>query len=146
MWKKPTMAKTAREIMTPDPVCVRSSDSVLDAARRMAELGVGSLPFCGEDNKLKGLITDRDIVVKVIAAANDPRAVHVGELAQGEAVTVGADDSAEEMLATMRRHQVRRLPVIDGQQVIGIVALADVARALSDPPVGALVEALSVDR
>lgn len=140
------MAKTAREIMTPDPVCVRSSDSVLDAARRMAELGVGSLPICGEDNKLKGLITDRDIVVEVIAAANDPRAVHVGELAQGEAVTVGADDSAEEMLATMRRHQVRRLPMIDGQQVIGIVALADVARALSDPPVGALVDALSVDR
>lgn len=140
------MAKTAREIMTPDPVCARSSDSVLDAARRMAELGVGCLPICGEDNKLKGLITDRDIVVKVIAAANDPRAVHVGELAQGEAVTVGADDSAEEMLATMRRHQVRRLPVIDGQQVIGIVALADVARALSDPPVGALVDALAVDR
>ena len=140
------MAKTAREIMTPDPVCVRSSDSVLDATRRMAELGVGSLPSCGEDNKLKGLITDRDIVVKVIAAANDPRAVHVGELAQGEAVTVGADDSAEEMLATMRRHQIRRLPVIDGQQVIGIVALADVARALSDPPVGALVDALAVDR
>ncbi|TML98611.1 MAG: CBS domain-containing protein [Actinobacteria bacterium] len=91
-------------------------------------------------------MTDRDIVVKVIAAANDPRAVHVGELAQGEAVTVGADDSAEEMLATMRRHQIRRLPVIDGQQVIGIVALADVARALSDPPVGALVDALAVDR
>ncbi|MDQ3825026.1 MAG: CBS domain-containing protein [Actinomycetota bacterium] len=132
--------------MTPDPVCVRSSDSVLDAVMRMAELGVGSLPICGEDNKLKGLITDRDIVVKVIAAANDPRAVHVGELAQGEAVTVGANDSAEEMRATMRRHQVRRLPVIDGQQMIGIVALADVARALSDPPVGALVEALSVDR
>lgn len=87
------MAKTARQIMTPDPVCVRSSDSVLDAATRMAEVNVGSLPICGEDNKLKGLITDRDIVVEVIAAANDPRAVHVGELAQGQAVTVGADDS-----------------------------------------------------
>ena len=49
------MAKTAREIVTPDPVCVRSSDSVLDAARRMAELGVGSLPICGEDNKLRRL-------------------------------------------------------------------------------------------
>jgi CBS domain-containing protein len=83
------MAKTAREIMTPDPVCARSSDSVLDAARRMAELGVGSLPICGEDNKLKGLITDRDIVVKVIAAANDPRAVHVGELAQGRYSRIG---------------------------------------------------------
>lgn len=140
------MAKTARQIMTPDPVWVRSSDSVLDAAMRMAESGVGALPICGEDNKLKGLITDRDIVVKVIAAANDPRAVHVGELAQGQAVTVGAEDSAEDMLETMRRHQVRRLPVMDGPRMIGIVALADVARALSDPPVGALVEALSVDR
>ena len=140
------MAITARDIMTPDPVYVRSSDSVLDAAMRMAELDVGSLPICGEDNKLKGLITDRDIVVKVIAEAHDPRAVHVGELAQGEAVTIGADDSAEEILATMRQYQVRRLPVIDGHHLVGIVALADVARALSDPPVGTLVEALSVDR
>jgi CBS domain-containing protein len=140
------MAVTAREIMTADPVCVRSSDSVLDAAMRMAELDIGSLPICGEDNKLKGLITDRDIVVKVIAEAKDPRAVHVGELAQGEAITVGADDSAEEILATMRQHQVRRLLVTDGHDLVGIVALADVARTLSDPPVGALVEALSVDR
>jgi CBS-domain-containing membrane protein len=64
----------------------------------------------------------------------------------GEAVMVGADDSAEDNLVTMRRHQVQRLPVIDGQRMIGIVALADVARVLSDPPVGALVDALSVDR
>ena len=139
------MATTAREIMTPDPTCVRASESVHDAARRMAELGVGALPICGEDNKLKGVITDRDIVVKVIAAGNDPRAVHAGELAQGEAVTIGADDTAEEILATMRTHQVRRLPVIDGDDLVGVVALADVARGLSDPPVGDLVEALSVD-
>ncbi|MCA1672114.1 MAG: CBS domain-containing protein [Actinobacteria bacterium] len=139
------MATTAREIMTPDPVCIQASDSVLDAARRMAELGVGSLPICGEDNKLKGVITDRDIVVKVLAEGNDPRAVHAGELAQGEAVTIGADDSAEEILTTMRTHQVRRLPVIDGNDLVGVVALADVARGLSDPPVGDLVEALSVD-
>ena len=85
------MAKTARQIMKPDLVCVRSSDSVWDAATRMAEVNVGSLPICGEDNKLKGLITDRDIVVKVIAAANDPRAVHIGGLAQGQAVSVGAE-------------------------------------------------------
>lgn len=140
------MAMTARDIMTPDAVCVQASESVHDAARRMAELGVGSLPICGEDNKLKGVLTDRDIVVKVIAAGNDPRAVHAGELAQGEAVTIGADDSAEEILATMNQHQVRRLPVIDGRDMIGIVAMADVARAMSDPSVGDLVEALSVDR
>jgi CBS domain-containing protein len=140
------MTITAREIMTPNPVCVRSSDPVHEAARRMAELGVGALPICGEDNRLKGVITDRDIVVKVIAAGKDTRAVHAGELAQGEAVTIGADDSAEKILATMSHHQVRRLPVIDGHDLVGIVALADVAQALDNPPVGTLLEALSVDR
>ncbi|MGH3914712.1 MAG: CBS domain-containing protein [Pseudonocardiaceae bacterium] len=139
------MAITAREIMTPDPVCVRASESALDAAMRMAELGVGALPICGEDNRLKGMITDRDIVIKVIAAGNDPRGVHASELAQGEAVTIGADDSAEEILATMREYQVRRLPVIDGHDLVGIVAVADVAQAMSDPSVGDLLEALSVD-
>jgi CBS domain-containing protein len=140
------MPITAREIMTPDPVCARSSDSVLYAAMQMVELGVGSLPICGEDNIMKGVITDRDIVVKVIAEANDPRAVHVGELAQDKVITVGADDSAEEVLKTMRQHQVRRLPVMEGDELVGIVVLADVARSLDDAPVGTLVEAVSVDR
>ena len=139
------MATTAREIMTPDPECVRSSDSVRHAARRMAELGVGSLPICGEDNRLQGVITDRDIVVKVIAADKDTRAVHVGELAQGEAVTIGADDSAEEILATMGHHQVRRLPVIDGHELIGMLSLADLAKALPADQAGDLVQAVSQD-
>ncbi|MGH3822402.1 MAG: CBS domain-containing protein [Pseudonocardiaceae bacterium] len=140
------MSMTAREIMTPDPVCVRSSDSVLEAAMRMVELNIGSLPIYGEDNTVRGVITDRDIVVKVIAAAHDPRAVHVGELAQGQVVTIAADDSAEEIMATMRQHQAWRLPVTDGDDLVGVVALADVTRSLSDPPVGTLVEELSTDR
>jgi CBS domain-containing protein len=135
----------ARDIMAPNPTCVRASDTVHAAAKLMADLGVGALPICGEDNRLKGMITDRDIVVKVLAADHDARAVHVGELAQGEAVTIGADDDAEEILATMTKHQVRRLPVIDGRDLVGIVSQADVARALSEPKVGSLVEALSVD-
>jgi CBS domain-containing protein len=135
----------ARDIMTPEPTCVRSSDTVYDAARRMAELGVGALPICGEDNRLKGMITDRDVVVKVIAEGHDPRAVHAGELAQDEAVTIGADDDVEAVLATMSRHQVRRLPVIDGHDLVGIISQADVARAIPEPEVGELVEALSVD-
>lgn len=139
------MATTAREIMTPEPECIRASDTVRDAARRMADLGVGALPICGEDNRLKGMLTDRDIVLKVIAEDKDPRAVHAGELGQGEVITIGADDSAEEILETMSRHQVRRLPVIDGHDLVGIVALADIARALSDHSVGHLVEALSTD-
>ncbi len=136
---------TAREIMSPNPACIAASDSVREAARKMAELSVGSLPICGEDNRLKGMITDRDIVVKILAADKDPRAVHASELAQGGAVTIGADDAAEEILATMSNHKVRRLPVIDGRDLVGIVAQADVARAISDPKVGDLVEALSID-
>jgi CBS domain-containing protein len=136
---------TAREIMTSDVRCVDSSETVLDAARRMAELGVGALPICGQDNKLKGMITDRDIVVKVLAAGKDPAAMHVSELAQGQAVTIGADDDAEEILRTMASHKVRRLPVIDGHQLVGVVAQADVARALREPEVGSLLVALSVD-
>ncbi|GHF37280.1 CBS domain-containing protein [Amycolatopsis bartoniae] len=133
----------ARDIMTRDPKCVRSSDTVLDAARLMADLGVGALPICGEDDRLKGMLTDRDIVVKVLAEGKDPRALRAGELAQGEVVTIGADDEAPEVFRTMAQHQVRRLPVIDGHDLVGIVAQADVARALDDPQVGDLLEALS---
>jgi CBS domain-containing protein len=135
----------AREIMTPDPVCVRESDTVRDAAQLLADAGVGALPICGEDNRLKGMITDRDIVVKVLAEGKDPRSVNAGELAQGEAVTIGADDDVTEIMDTMSQHKVRRLPVIDGHKLIGIVSQADVARALPNPQVGDLVQALSVD-
>lgn len=135
----------ARDIMTPDPECVRASEPVREAATKMARLSVGALPICGEDNRLKGMLTDRDIVVKVLAEGKDPQAVRAGDLAQGEAVTIGADDSAEEILRTMRTHRVRRLPVIDGHDLVGIVALADVARALPDAPVGELLEAVSMD-
>ncbi len=135
----------AREIMTADPACVRASETVRDAAQIMAERGVGAVPVCGEDNRLKGMITDRDIVVKVLAAGHDPRAVTAGELAQGETVTIGADDDANEIMKTMAEHKIRRLPVIDGQRLVGMISQADVARALPHAQVGDLVEALSVD-
>lgn len=111
----------------------------------MTELGVGALPICGTDNKLKGMLTDRDIVVKVLGRGKDPAECKAGELAQGEAVTIGADDGADEILRTMTEHKVRRLPVIDGRDLVGMVAQADVARALPDPKVGDLVQALSTD-
>jgi CBS domain-containing protein len=116
---------------------------MFDAARKMADLDVGSLPICGTDERLKGMLTDRDIVIKVLAARRDPGAVTAGELAEGKPVTIGADDDAEEILETMSRHQVRRLPVIDGHTLVGIVAIADVARALPDRPVGDLMDAIS---
>ncbi|MFF7206541.1 CBS domain-containing protein [Streptomyces sp. NPDC008141] len=136
---------TAREIMTSGTECIGADESVLDAAKKMKDLGVGALPICGTDNKLKGMLTDRDVVVKVLGAGKDPAEVKAGELAQGEAVTIGADDDADEILRTMTQHKVRRLPVIDGHDLVGMVAQADVARALPDPKVGDLLEALSTD-
>ncbi|MGW6318061.1 CBS domain-containing protein [Streptomyces sp. NPDC055099] len=137
--------KTARDIMTGGAQCVQGHDSALDAARKLTELQVGALPICGENNRLVGVVTDRDIVVKVLAKGLDPAEVETGTLAQGEAVTIGADDDAEQIFSTMTRHKVRRLPVIDGTSLVGVVALADAARALDAPDAGRLLEALSTD-
>jgi CBS domain-containing protein len=134
---------TAREIMTADVTCVTEKETCIDAARKMAELGVGSLPICGDDNRLKGMLTDRDIVIKVLAQDRNPAEVTAAELAQGKPVTIGADDDAAEILRTMSQHKVRRLPVIDGHTLVGIVAVADVARAMPDQPVGDLIDAIS---
>jgi CBS domain-containing protein len=133
----------ARDIMTPDVTCVDENESLADAARKMADMDVGSLPICGEDNRLKGMLTDRDIVVKALAQGRNPNEITAGELAQGKPVTIGADDDVQEILRTMGSHQVRRLPVIDGHDLVGMVAVADVARALSDRPVGDLIDAIS---
>ena len=134
---------TAREIMSRDVTCAKEKDTLADAARKMAELNVGSLPICGDDNRLHGMLTDRDIVVKALAKGRNPADVTAGEFAQGKPVTIGADDDAAEILRTMAQHKVRRLPVIDGHQLVGIVAVADVARALPDNPVGDLIDAIS---
>ncbi|MGW0390692.1 CBS domain-containing protein [Streptomyces sp. NPDC003042] len=134
---------TAREIMTAGAECIDAEGTVLEAAKKMTDLGVGALPICGPENKLIGMLTDRDIVVKVLGAGKDPGQCKAGELAQGEVVTIGADDDAEAILHTMSRHKIRRLPVIDNHDLVGMVAQADVARALPDPQVGDLLEAIS---
>jgi len=137
------MAKTARDIMTPDAKCIGENDTLVDAAKQLADLGVGAMPICGEDNRLKGVLTDRDIVVEAIAQGKDPSSTKAGELGDGKPVTIGADDSIDEALATMKEHQVRRLPVIDGHDLIGIVSQADVARNVDEEKVGDVVEAIS---
>jgi len=136
--------KKARDIMTPECNCVGENDTVLDAAKRLAELDVGAMPICGEDDRLKGMLTDRDIVVKVLAQGKDPSSTRAGELAtQDEVVTIGADDSIEEALRTMTDHKVRRLPVIDGRRCVGMISQADVATNIDEEKVGELVEAIS---
>ncbi len=134
---------TARDIMTPDATCAGADETVVDAARKMRDLGVGALPICGPDDRLAGMITDRDITIRVVAEGRDPSSVKVSELAEGKPATIGADDSVEEALATMAKHGVRRLPVIDGQRLVGIVSQADVARNLPEEKVGDLVDAIS---
>jgi CBS domain-containing protein len=137
--------KKARDIMSDDCTCIGENDSVLDAAKRLADLDVGALPICGEDDRLKGMLTDRDIVIKVLAAGQDPASVKAGELGQGDGqtVTIGADDPIDEALRTMIDHKVRRLPVIDGRRLVGIISQADIATNLDEERVGDLVEAIS---
>jgi CBS-domain-containing membrane protein len=137
--------KKARDVMSDDCTCVGENETVLDAARKLKELDVGALPICGEDDRLKGMLTDRDIVVKVLAEGKDPSSTKAGELGPGDGktVTIGADDPIDEALRTMIDHKVRRLPVIDGRRLVGIVSQADIATNIDEERVGELVEAIS---
>ena len=135
--------KAVRQIMSTGVECANVSETLVDAARKMRDLDVGALPICGEDKRLKGMLTDRDLVVRVVAEGRDPGSVKVDELADGEVVTIGADDTVEEALRTMMNHGVRRLPVVDGHDLVGMVSQADIARNLPDDKIGDLVEAIS---
>lgn len=137
------MAGTARDVMTAGAECVGEDETLTVAAQKMAELGVGALPICGSDNRLKGMVTDRDIVVECIAKGGDPSSTTARSISDGKPVTIGADDSLNEALRTMAERQVRRLPVIDGHDLVGMVSLADLARALPDEASGDLIEAIS---
>jgi CBS domain-containing protein len=137
------MAKKARDVMTGGAECVGENDSVLDAAKRLAELDIGAMPICGEDDRLKGMLTDRDIVVKVLAQGKDPAQTTAGELGEGKPVTIGADDPIDEALGKMSEHGVRRLPVIEDRKLVGVISQADIAVNLDEEETGELVEAIS---
>ena len=133
----------ARDLMTPDPTCVKEGQTLVEAARMLRDLDVGAMPICGDDNRLKGMLTDRDIVVKCIADGGDPSSVTAGSMGQGKPVTIGADDDIRDALVVMQEYQVRRLPVIDGHDLVGIIAQADVARELSPGQTAETVEQIS---
>jgi CBS domain-containing protein len=135
---------TAREIMTPGAEWLEADVTVADAARRMAENDIGALPVCSPEGKLQGVVTDRDLVVQVLSQGRDPQGTTVADIVERtEVVTIGADDPAEEAIRTMKDHAVRRLPVIDGTELVGMVSQADIARAMPDAKVGDLVGAIS---
>ncbi|HEY9375253.1 CBS domain-containing protein [Streptomyces sp.] len=131
---------TAREIMHTGASCVQENETLMDAARRMSELDVGALPICGPDNRLHGIITDRDIVVKCLAKGKDPQQMTAGHLAQGKPVTVDVDADSEQVLRTMQDHRIRRVPVIDDHRLVGMISEADLARHLPEERVGHFVE------
>jgi CBS domain-containing protein len=134
----------ARDIMTPGAEIIDLDATIDEAARRLADKEIGAMPICNQERRLQGMLTDRDIVVKVVAAGKDPKTTKVREVAQGtEVVTIGADDSVEEALKTMKEHNVRRLPVIDGRDLVGMVSQGDLATNATKGKVGDLVGAIS---
>ncbi|MFI0216186.1 CBS domain-containing protein [Streptomyces lydicus] len=124
----------ARDIMTGGVRCVGAHESLQDAARMMRDLDVGALPICGDNNKLMGMITDRDIVVTCCAEGVDPATVQAGSLG-GELHWIDAEADAGEVLETMENHHIKRLPVIDvknGHRLVGMITEANLAKNLSD--------------
>ena len=120
--------KTAREIMSPDCTCVGERDTVLDAAERLAELNVGAMPICGQDQRLKGMVTDRDIVVRALAEGLPPRSTTLASIASHELMMIEQSAGVEEAVRAMRERDVRRLLVCDAdRKLVGIISLSDLA-------------------
>jgi CBS domain-containing protein len=132
----------AREIMHAGATCIQESETLDAAAQRMRELNVGALPICGADDRLHGIITDRDIVVKCVAEGGDPTTTTAGELAQGKPITVHADADQTEVLRIMEEHRIRRLPVIEAHRLVGMISEADIARHLNQREIADFVEAI----
>ena len=137
------MAKSIRDAMTANPRGVSSSTSVAEAAKLMKSEDVGSLPVTDGD-RLVGMVTDRDIVVRVVAEGKDVQSATVGEIASRELVTVDPQQDLDEALRLMAKHQVRRLPVVEEDgRLVGILAQADVAQQGDDVKTGQMVEKIS---
>ena len=131
-----------REIMTENPKTCGPQDSVIDAAKLMASEDVGPIPIVEGEN-LVGIVTDRDIVIRVVAEGRDARATTLGEIASTDIATVSPDDDLDRAIEVMGSKQIRRIPVVEGQRIIGIVAQADVARHAEETKVGDVVEDIS---
>jgi CBS domain-containing protein len=138
--------QSVRDTMSANPQAVSPDQPVSEAARLMRSEDVGSLPVV-EGERLAGVLTDRDIALRVVAEGKDPNATSVGEVLSGDPVTVTPDESLDEALAKMARHQVRRLPVVESEgRLVGVLAQADVAREGRDTETGKLVEDISESR
>ncbi len=131
-----------RDLMTESPTTCEPSTTVVDVAKLMASEDVGPIPILQGDRPV-GLVTDRDLVVRVLAEGRDPETTTVGDIASADLVTVEPDTSLDEALKLMAERQVRRLPVVEGDRLVGIVAIADVARAADEEQTGDVVQDIS---
>ncbi|HLU75515.1 MAG TPA: CBS domain-containing protein [Nonomuraea sp.] len=132
------MTNTAGDLMSRGVECVQAHETLDRAAQLMREHGVGALPVCLDD-RVTGIITDRDIVVECVALGHDPARVRAGDLATG-LVWVPAEATVEEALARMEEHQIKRLPVMRGNRVIGMISEADLARHLPEHQLAEFVQ------
>ena len=137
-----TKGRRVRDAMTSDPRSIEASSSVADAAQLLRLEDVGSLPVVRE-GVLMGMLTDRDIVVRVVTEAKDPQSTSVGEIASREVESVAPDQDLEEALRLMARRQIRRLPVLEGDRLVGILAQADIAETAPAERTGEIVEKIS---
>ena len=136
------MGTSIREVMTSEVTACEPNTTVAEAAKVMAKEDVGPVPVV-EEGRLTGVVTDRDIVVRVVAEGRDPNSTTVGEIASRDLVTVSPDDDLDVALQHLARKQVRRIPVVEGDRLVGIVAQADIARLGSDAKTGEVVEEIS---
>jgi CBS domain-containing protein len=136
------MGKSIRDVMTTEVKACEPTATVVDAAKVMAQEDVGPVPIV-EDGRLVGIVTDRDIVVNVVAKGGEANTTTVGDIASRDIVTISPDDDLSDALDLMAEHQVRRLPVVEGDRLVGIVAQADVALTGRDRKTGQVVEEIS---
>jgi CBS domain-containing protein len=120
------MAQTINEVMTHDPRTVPTDAPLTDVAKEMDQADTGAI-IVAEDGRFKGIVTDRDIVVRAIAAGKDPKSTTAGEIATMGAQTLTPDASVEDAIQLMRDSAIRRIPVVQDDKAIGIVSLGDLA-------------------
>lgn len=139
------MAKKISDLMSPSPCAIDADKPVAYAAQMMKEEDVGLAPII-EGDRLVGTLTDRDIVLRVVAEGKDPQSVAVREVASTDLVTIDPEQDLGEALRLMAANQVRRLPVVEEDgRLVGVVAQADVAREAKDEQTGELVQEISKD-
>ncbi|MFZ4208516.1 CBS domain-containing protein [Streptomyces sp. HNS054] len=133
---------TAGDIMHRGAQWIPAHETLDRAAQLMRELNVGALPISDENERLCGILTDRDIVVGCVAMGHDPAEVTAGEMAKDTPRWIESEADVEDVLTEMRTHQIRRLPVIDDKRLVGMISEADLAQHLTNEQIAAFAESV----